>query len=91
VEQAIRVTWHDGGREPQCEPNPAYPKGIDLDVSLGAKNTCSVTLPYPAKRCGHFIVKCRACGTRIAITTAGRPDDPRSVRIPCSRDGATVQ
>ena len=88
MEQAIRVTWHDHGREPKCAPNPAYPNGIDLDCSHGAEHTCAVELPYPAKRCGYFMVKCRACGMRVAITTAGRPDDPRSARIPCKREGA---
>ena len=24
------IEWHDSGREPQCEPNPAYPDGIDV-------------------------------------------------------------
>ncbi len=91
MEQAIRVTWHDHGREPKCEPNPAYPEGVDLDCSKGATQTCTTKLPYPAKRCGYFMVKCRACGQRVAITTAGRPDDPRSVKIDCARPQATVQ
>lgn len=83
MEQAIKVEWFDSGREPKCEPNPAYPNGIDLDCSEGSEATCKVDLPYPAKRCGHFIVKCEVCLQTIAITTAGRPDDPRSVRIGC--------
>jgi hypothetical protein len=28
-------------------------------------------------------VYCARCHCRIAVTTAGRPDDPRSVRVPC--------
>lgn len=84
MEQAIRVTWHDAGKEPRCEPNPKYPEGVDLDVSDGAKRTCTVALPYPAKRIGHFKVKCRACGLRTACTTAGRPDDPRSIKVACA-------
>lgn len=91
MEQAIRVTWHDHGREPKCEPNPKYPNGIDLDVSDGAKRTCTATLPYPAKRCGVYVVKCRACGRRIGCTTAGRPDDPRSIKIACREQQSTVQ
>ncbi len=88
MEQAIRVTWHDRGREPQCEPNPNYPTGIDLDASDGAKKTCVASLPYPAKRCGYFVVKCRACGTRVACTTAGRIDDPRTIKIACADQSA---
>lgn len=77
------ITWHDSGREPHCAPNPAYPNGIDLDVSLGLHPTCRTDLPYPAKRCGYYVVKCSRCGLEIAVTTAGRPDDPRSVTLAC--------
>lgn len=85
MEQAHRIRWVDAGREPQCSPNPAYPKGIDLDASGGATTACSVDLPYPAMRCGRYEVKCRACGATIAVTTAGRADDPKSVRMACKR------
>src|SRR5262245_5527648 len=80
------VTWFDHGREPQCEPNPAYPDGIDLDARTPEekrKPACKVDLPYPAKRCGLYLVVCERCHTSAGITTAGRPDDPRSVMIPC--------
>ncbi len=83
MEQAIEVNWIDRGREPQCPPDPAYPKGIDLDCSGGARVTCKTDLPYPAKRCGYFVVGCATCGQKIIITTAGRPDDPRSVKMAC--------
>lgn len=82
-DQNLSVNWVDAGREPQCEPNPEYPNGIDLDVSGGATATCQTSLPYPAKRCGRFIVDCSFCGFTCAITTAGRVDDPRSVKVPC--------
>lgn len=81
----INIEWIDHGREPKCEPNPSYPDGIDVDTSHGAKETCEAKLPYPAKRCGMYIVRCGACGMSAAVTTAGRPDDPRSVRIACKR------
>jgi hypothetical protein len=76
------VQWIDNGREPKCAPDPAYPTGKDLDCSEGAPN-CLAELPYPARRCGFYIVKCKRCDYTVAVTTAGRPDDPRSVRIPC--------
>lgn len=79
----MRVTWHDLGREPQNPPNPAYPKGIDVDCSAGAQATCTERLPYPAKRCGQYLVVCETCRQRIVVTTAGRADDPRSVKIAC--------
>lgn len=79
----MSVEWIDHKREPQCQPNPAYPDGIDLDCSKGAAKTCTVGLPYPAKRCGVYVVKCKKCGLTVAATTAGRPDDPRSIKMPC--------
>lgn len=87
MEQALTVEWIDSGREPRCPPNPGFPAGIDIDVSDG-KASCQVALPYPAKRCGSYIVKCRLCGYAAACTTAGRPDDPRSIKIPCQLTSA---
>lgn len=81
--QWFTVRWVDREREPQCAPNPAYPQGVDTDVSGGAAEACTAKLPYPAKRCGFYVVECDRCGVRVAVTTAGRPDDPRSVRIAC--------
>lgn len=83
------VEWIDHGREPQCKPDPAYPAGKDITLVDPAIPHCTVTLPYPAKRCGLYVVVCRTCGQRVGITTAGRPDDPRSAQIPCpERKGA---
>lgn len=81
----FNVKWIDSGKEPKCAPNPNYPYGKDIDATNGAKHTCSTKLPYPAKRCGVYIVECKRCGYRIALTTAGRPDDPRSVTVACTR------
>lgn len=89
----IAVEWIDRGREPQCAPDPRFPAGIAVDLSDGADKTCTATLSYPAPRCGVYQITCRRCGLRTAITTAGRPDDPRSVTLPChakQRYGATV-
>lgn len=79
----LKVEWLDGEREPKCAPNPAYPNGKDMDVSEGAAKTCYVELPCPAPRCGIYAVECPTCGLRIGLTTAGRPDDPRSVKVAC--------
>lgn len=79
----MKIEWIDSGREPQCAPNPDYPNGKDMDVSDGAAKTCFTELPYPAKRCGHYIVECETCGLRFGVTTAGRPDDPRSLKVAC--------
>jgi hypothetical protein len=77
------IDWMDRNREPQNAPDPDYPDGIDLDIARGRIPSCVCKLPYPAARCGLFYIECHVCGTNIIITTAGRPDDPRSVRLPC--------
>ena len=81
--EQFKIEWLDAKREPQCEPNPAYPDGIDLDCSLGWPQTCTVALPYPARRCGSYFVRCGKCGQSVGCTTAGRPDDPRSIKMAC--------
>lgn len=88
---SLSVKWIDHGREPQCKPNPAHPSGIDIDMSEGQAATCETALPYPAKRCGVFMVHCDVCGLSAVITTAGRPDDPRSVKVGCSPKPEKVQ
>ena len=77
------IQWVDSGREPRCPPNPEFPKGIDIKAVDHEENHCLVNLPYPAKRCGVYMITCALCDTTIAVTTAGRPDDPRSVEMPC--------
>jgi hypothetical protein len=84
------IEWVDHFQEPKCKPNPDYPNGIDLDMTLSMVNSagisCTVNLPYPAKRCGHYMIGCKLCHLAIGVTTAGRPDDPRSVKMPCRLD-----
>lgn len=85
MEQTLKAKWIDGGKEPQCEPNPKYPDGIDIDIAGGSDRTCETKLSYPALRIGHHLVTCRSCGLRVSVTTAGRPDDPRSVKVACKQ------
>lgn len=83
------IEWRDAGHEPQCQPDPAYPNGKDVDFItphlVDGWPTCKVSLPYPAKRCGVYLVSCEGCGSQVGVTTAGRPDDPRSVVLPCRK------
>jgi hypothetical protein len=81
----ITAKWIDGGREPQAKPNPRFPDGVDLDLTHGSARHCKVKLPYPAKRCGYYALLCTRCRMSAVVTTAGRPDDPRSVMLPCKR------
>lgn len=80
----ISVTFLSHNRKPTCAPNPAYPEGMDLDLTNGAKVACLANLPYPAECCGVLIVRCSKCNESVAITTAGRIDDPRTVRLACA-------
>jgi hypothetical protein len=84
---SLRWFWQDFGREPQIEPNPNFPNGVPVDVTHGAAMWCQTDLPYPAKRCGAYIVECISCGKTVLVTTAGRADDPVSVRLACLSKG----
>jgi hypothetical protein len=77
------VEWLDSGKEPQCGADPAYPSGIDLDLSDGRLTVCFIDLPYPARRIGVYLVSCELCGLKVSCTTAGRADDPRSIKLGC--------
>jgi hypothetical protein len=79
----LHVRWIDSGREPESQPHPGYPFGVDIDLTKGALQSCQIALPYPARRCGYYVIECSQCGIRTMITTAGRRDDPRSARIAC--------
>ena len=80
----FEVEWVDGKRWPQCQPDPRYPEGIDIDSSDGSSASCMTPLPYPAPRVGKYVLHCMLCGQRVLITVAGRPDDPRSCRLACN-------
>lgn len=79
----LKATFLSHNRQPRCAPNPAYPEGIDVDLSKGHKVSCMVTLPYPAECCGAWLILCKVCQQNYVVTAAGRPDDPRTVRLPC--------
>lgn len=81
------IRWVDREREPQQPADPAYPKGIDVDISDNAMLSCKADLPYPARRCGVYMVRCTICGVVVGLTTAGRADDPRSVKVACMMEG----
>jgi hypothetical protein len=79
----IKVYFLSGKRQAKCPSDPAYPHGIDVDMSNGAMVACLGYLPYPAECCGVLMVRCAKCGANAAITTAGRADDPRTVKLAC--------
>jgi hypothetical protein len=77
------VRWIDSGREPQAKPDPDYPEGRDVSGVRAGEIGCRLALPYPAKRVGNYSIVCKLCGFALLLSTAGRPDDPRSVTMPC--------
>ncbi len=83
-EPNLTVHWIDRERYAQVKADPTYPNGIDLDFSQGDSG-CWTKLPYPTPRCGLFHIECHKCGSDALVTTAGRRDDPRSVKLKCTR------
>lgn len=79
------VTWDDGGRPPISPPDPRYPEGIDIDYTHPGEKTCKIAIPYPTGHVniGRWLIFCHECGLAAIITAASRPDDPRSIVLPC--------
>jgi hypothetical protein len=82
----IRLTaeWrsHGEGQSANWPLNLAYQDGVDIDFSAG-RDACDLAIDYPAPCVGAWFVSCALCGMFCILTAAGRPDDPRSVRLPC--------
>jgi len=79
----FKITFEPSGRGKAREaPDPAYPHGIAIDAARG-RTSCTAELPYPAPECGYYLIECQMCYLRVAITAAGRPDDPISATLPC--------
>lgn len=84
-EEQFVIQWHDLETKSENPANPTYPNGIAIDAANGAILTCVVRFEYPAKGCGQYMVGCRICGATAIVTTAGRADDPTSIRLPCRK------
>jgi hypothetical protein len=81
----IEVSWLSRHRKANVAPNPKYPNGLDIDS--GQRPACKVELSYPAECVGMYYVECLDCKANMIITAAGRPDDPKSVMLPCRQPG----
>jgi hypothetical protein len=81
----LKLEWLDGESLPYRQPDPLYPNGVDIEERAGASPTCFTTLPYPAPRCGVWVISCPDCKKTVVITAAGRADDARSARVTCLR------
>lgn len=82
------VKWFSVHRLPKNVPDLRYPNGIDVDCSEGRRG-CTVSLEHPTRGCGYYYIECQECGINAVITTAGRIDDPRSLKLPCRRTKET--
>ena len=80
----IHIEWYSEGEAPKCKPDPAYPNGKALE-SPGPGRRCVAPLPYPSPCIGAYRLVCDKCGMQVAVTAAGRPDDPVSVEIVCAK------
>jgi hypothetical protein len=83
LNMSIEVYFLDSGREPQCKADPRYPDGVHLNLAVGAEQKCTRNVPWPAPRCGTYVIECKKCGFKGAIKVGGSPDDPRIVTMPC--------
>lgn len=80
----VSVDFVKSGRgKARCASNPDFPDGVELNAADQNKPLCKIPLPYPAPECGTWMVVCGSCGLSVAITAAGRPDDPTSVTVNC--------
>jgi hypothetical protein len=72
-----------GAKAPPEDPD--YPNGKLIEPLGVAASTpaCLLELPYPAPGVGHWKVTCLRCHAKVAVRTAGRKDDPHSVRVVC--------
>jgi hypothetical protein len=75
----------DDGRQPTCAPDPRYPDGKDVDAAVGLAG-CSITLEHPTPCCGWWLIRCERCTHTSVVTAAGRPDDPRTITVPCLKE-----
>lgn len=79
----FKIKWLDRGRPPRVASNPDTPNGIHIDS--GERPACFVELPYMTQQnVGLWYVECAKCKTNVLITMASRPDDPKSVMLPCT-------
>lgn len=88
MQDKFKVVFNGGRGKAKCAPNPKYPNGMTVDLA-GNRKGCIVSLPYPAPEVGIWVVECKECSLTIALTAAGRIDDPKAVIVPCKTKEST--
>ena len=84
----LKANFASIGQPATEKADARFPNGVALDVSEPAGPSCSAVLAYPADSIGVWFLECSICGLRCGVTAAGRPDDPRFVRVACKLAGA---
>lgn len=87
----FKISWIDSGRDPTCDPDPQFPHGRVIVMAPPGERSCAINVPYPAPRCGSYLIVCERCGMSVGVTAAGRTDDPRRIIIPCKQQKGTLQ
>jgi hypothetical protein len=79
----LRVTWAGTGQQPTQPPNPEFPNGCEVHLAERGEPACTARLSYPAPCIGAHLIVCSRCGASVAVSAAGRPDDPHTAHIRC--------
>lgn len=82
----LTATWYGNGKLAKCAPNPDFPNGKPLDFSRGSVY-CEIELEHPAPCIGAWVIECKQCGIKVALTAAGRVDDPSTIKLGCKACG----
>lgn len=84
ADEQFTIKYIDRGRPPRVKPDPRFKNGKHLDS--GERPACKVELPYMTqKNVGYWFVVCTKCKTNALITMASRPDDPKTLMLPCAK------
>lgn len=89
IEGKFIIRWVDGSHAAPPLSGSAFPDGLDADISgdVPVDRICSTALPYPSQGYGKYIIECTVCPLVVAVTTAGRVGDPKSIKFACGRMG----
>jgi hypothetical protein len=68
---------------PAHPATPGFENGTDLDLARDAASWCTASCPPWPGKLGMLHLRCQHCDVTVDLTTAGRADDPKLVRLPC--------
>ena len=71
----------------QTEPEYSLTEWMSICAPIRSKSTAVPMCPIRHRAVGAYNIFCNKCKLRVAVTVAGRPDDPRTVTMPCKVGG----